>query len=180
MLGDVIRRRCDELGLSQSALADQVGVHVRQIRRYERGEQQPVLGVAAKLAETLGVTLDELAGVGESPLDGDWWSARQVAVDGRALIATVPVTLRRRAPDVLAVEGRGWRGELRVWDEGTLTGWYVGAGPPGTMLFVLDADSTLARGRWVARAVDGSVTGGHAALARTREAASAAVPRPSD
>src|SRR5689334_19569632 len=87
--GDVIRRRCEELGLSQTALADQVGVHVRQIRRYERGEQQPVLGVAARLAETLGVSLDELAGVGESPLEGEWWSARQVEVDGRALIATV-------------------------------------------------------------------------------------------
>src|SRR5215218_8406939 len=116
MLADVIRRRCDELGLSQSALADQVGVHVRQIRRYERGEQQPVLGVAAKLAETLGVTLDELAGLNESPLDGDWWSAREVEVDGRSLIATVPVTLRRRAPDTLVVAGRGWRGELRVWE----------------------------------------------------------------
>ena len=180
MLGDVIRRRCDELGLSQSALADQVGVHVRQIRRYERGEQQPVLGVAAKLAETLGVTLDELAGVGESPLDGDWWSARQVEVDGRSLIATVPVTLRRRAPDVLAVEGRGWHGELRVWDEETLTGWYAGAGAPGSMFFVLDAERTLAHGRWVARAADGAITGGHAALARSREAASAALPRPSD
>src|SRR4051794_20828168 len=108
MLGDVIRRRCDELGLSQSALADQVGVHVRQIRRYERGEQQPVRGVAARLAETLGLTLDELAGVGESPLDGDWWSAREVEVDGRTLVATVPVTLRRRAPDTITVEGRGW------------------------------------------------------------------------
>ena len=60
MLGDVIRRRCEELGLSQSGLADQVGVHVRQIRRYERGEQQPVLGVAAKLAETLGVVLNAM------------------------------------------------------------------------------------------------------------------------
>jgi len=177
MFGDVIRRRCDELGLSQSALADHVGVHVRQIRRYERGEQQPVLGVAAKLAETLGVTLDELAGVGESPLDGDWWSARQVEVDGRSLIATVPVTLRRRAPDVVAVEGRGWRGELRVWEERTLTGWYGGAGAPGTMFFVLDDERTLAHGRWVASAAGGAVTGGHAALARTREEAAAAIPR---
>lgn len=179
MFGDVIRRRCEELGLSQSALADQVGVHVRQIRRYERGEQQPVLGVAAKLAEALGVTLDELAGVGESPLDGDWWSARAVEVDGRTLVATVPVTLRRRAPDTISVDGRGWRGELRVWDERTLTGWYGGAGAPGTMFFLLDAESTLASGRWVARAADGTITGGHAALARTREEAAAALPRPS-
>ena len=57
---------------------------MRQIRRYERGEQQPVLGVAVKLAATLGVSLDELAGAGDGPLDGEWWSARQVEVDGRA------------------------------------------------------------------------------------------------
>lgn len=175
MLGDVIRRRCEELGLSQTALADQVGVHVRQIRRYERGEQQPVLGVAARLAETLGVSLDELAGVGESPLDGEWWSARQVQVDGRALIATVPVTLRRRAPGTITVEGRGWRGELRVWDERTLTGWYGGAGAPGTMFFSLAEDGASARGRWVAQAASGEVTGGHAALARTREGAATVI-----
>lgn len=175
MLGDVIQRRCAELGLSQTALADRVGVHVRQIRRYERGEQQPVLGVAAKLAQTLGVSLDELAGVGESPLDGEWWSARQVTVDGRSLIATVPVTLKRRAPDALAVEGRGWRGELRVWDERTLTGWYGGAGAPGTMFFALTEDGEQARGRWVAQSADGEVVGGHAALARTREQAAALI-----
>lgn len=175
MLGDVIHRRCAELGLSQTALADRVGVHVRQIRRYERGEQQPVLGVAVKLAETLGVTLDELAGVGESPLDGEWWSARQVEVEGRSLIATVPVTLRRRAPDALTVEGRGWRGELRVWEERTLTGWYGGAGAPGTMYFALDEDGTRARGRWVSQRADGEVTSGHAALARTRAAAAAEI-----
>ena len=131
MFGDVIRRRCEELGLTQTELADRVGVHVRQIRRYERGEQQPVLGVAAKLAATLGVSLDELAGAGDGPLDGEWWSARQIEVEGRVLIATVPVTLRRRG-DAIVVEGRGWRGELRVWeDERTLTGWYGGTGAPG-------------------------------------------------
>ncbi len=177
MLGDVIRRRCEELGLSQTALADRVGVHVRQIRRYERGEQQPVLGVAAKLAETLGVTLDELAGVGDSALEGEWWSARQLEVDGRLLVATVPVTLRRRAPDTLAVEGRGWRGELRAWDERTLTGWYGGAGAPGTMFFALDDDGDTATGRWVAQASGGAVTTGHAALARTREAVAAVIAR---
>lgn len=170
MFGDVIRRRCEELGLTQTELADRVGVHVRQIRRYERGEQQPVLSVAAKLANTLGVTLDELAGAPEGPLDGAWWSARQVEVDGRSLIATVPVTLRRRA-DAIAVEGRGWHGELRVWDdERTLTGWYGGAGAPGTMLFALDEDGAAASGRWVTAAGTG-----HAALARTREAAAARI-----
>ena len=170
MFGDVIRRRCEELGLTQTELADRVGVHVRQIRRYERGEQQPVLGVAAKLAATLGVSLDELAGAGDGPLDGEWWSARQIEVEGRVLIATVPVTLRRRG-DSIGVEGRGWRGELRVWeDERTLTGWYGGTGAPGTMFFALEQDGTSATGRWVTQAGTG-----HAALARTREQAAVVI-----
>ena len=170
MFGDVIRRRCEELGLTQTELADRVGVHVRQIRRYERGEQQPVLGVAAKLAATLGVSLDELAGAADGPLDGDWWSARQIEVDGRMLIATVPVTLRRRG-DAITVEGRGWRGELRVWEDGrTLTGWYGGTGAPGTMFFALDEPRSSASGRWVTQAGTGL-----AALARTREDAAAVI-----
>ena len=155
--------------MTQTELADRVGVHVRQIRRYERGEQQPVLGVAAKLAATLGVTLDELAGAPAGPLDGEWWSARQVEVDGRSLIATVPVKLRRRA-DAIVVEGRGWHGELRVWQERTLTGWYGGTGSPGTMFFALDDSGTAASGRWVTESGTG-----HAALARTREAAAAII-----
>ena len=62
-----------------------------------------------------------------------------------------------------------------MWDETTLTGWYGGAGAPGTMFFVLDEDGERARGRWVAQSADGAVTGGHAALARTRGAASALI-----
>ncbi|MBE2316857.1 helix-turn-helix transcriptional regulator [Solirubrobacter sp. CPCC 204708] len=168
MLGDVIKRRCEELNLTQTELADRVGVHVRQIRRYERGEQQPVLGVAAKLAATLGISLDELAELDGGPLDGEWWSARRVRIDGRELIATTPVTLRRRG-DVITVEGRGLRGELRVWEaERVLTGWYGGAGAPGTMFFALRGEA-VAEGRWVARTADGTVVSGSAVLARTRE-----------
>ena len=62
--GGIIRTRREELNLSQAELARAAGVHVRQIRRYESGEQQPVLAVAVKMAAALGVTLDELAGVG--------------------------------------------------------------------------------------------------------------------
>ena len=62
-LGGIIKTRREELNLSQAELARAAGVHVRQIRRYESGEQQPVLAVAVKMAAALGVTLDELAGV---------------------------------------------------------------------------------------------------------------------
>jgi len=47
-------------GLSQSKLADIVGVHVTNISRYERGENKPTSNVLSKLAEGLGVSADFL------------------------------------------------------------------------------------------------------------------------
>ncbi len=47
-------------GLTQQALADTVGVHVTQLRRYEAGTNQPTLDVLRALAIALAVSADEL------------------------------------------------------------------------------------------------------------------------
>jgi transcriptional regulator with XRE-family HTH domain len=47
-------------GLTQSVLADAVGVHVTQVRRYEAGTSQPTLDVLRKLAVALRVSADTL------------------------------------------------------------------------------------------------------------------------
>lgn len=49
-----------EKGLSQQVLADKIGMHVIQIRRYEAGKSQPTLDVIRNLALALGVTSDTL------------------------------------------------------------------------------------------------------------------------
>ena len=49
-----------EKKLTQQALADMVGVHVVQIRRYEGGDAQPTLEVIRKLAVALSVSADAL------------------------------------------------------------------------------------------------------------------------
>ncbi len=49
-----------ERSLTQNALADNVGVHVSQIRRYEAGESTPTLDVLRKLAIALSVSADTL------------------------------------------------------------------------------------------------------------------------
>ena len=49
-----------ERGLTQQALADQVGIAVLQVRRYEGGTSQPTLGVIRRLAIALGVSADML------------------------------------------------------------------------------------------------------------------------
>ncbi len=46
--------------LTQQLLANQVGVHVVQIRRYEGGDTQPTLEVIRKLAIALSVSADAL------------------------------------------------------------------------------------------------------------------------
>jgi len=45
---------------TQQHLAEQVGVRVLQIRRYESGASQPTLDAIRRLALALGVTTDEL------------------------------------------------------------------------------------------------------------------------
>jgi transcriptional regulator with XRE-family HTH domain len=47
-------------GLSQQAMADAVGLHVSQIKRYEAGATQPSLDALKKIAVALGVTTDFL------------------------------------------------------------------------------------------------------------------------
>lgn len=49
-----------ERGLTQPALAKDVGIHVTQLRRYEAGTSQPTLDVLRKLAIALRVSADTL------------------------------------------------------------------------------------------------------------------------
>ena len=48
-------------GLTQQALADAIGIHLSQVRRYEAGTSQPTLDVLKRIAVTLSVTIDALA-----------------------------------------------------------------------------------------------------------------------
>src|SRR5262245_18624807 len=182
-LGGIIKTRREELNLSQAELARAAGVHVRQIRRYESGEQQPVLAVAVKMAAALGVTLDELAGVAQARLEGDWWAAWEAGapITSRPVQATQHGSAVRLEATRHDRPGWLWRGDLTLWDGQLLTGHYAGAdGTPrskGAMFFVLDADGDLAEGRRVGLSYDGAIVSGHAALARDRDAAHAIVER---
>jgi hypothetical protein len=147
------------------------------------GEQQPVLPVAVRLADALGVSVNELAGqpTERVHLDGTWWAAWQTFNEGREVIATQPVGLTQHGSAVTiealersAENERGgylWRGELRLWDRRVLMGWYAAADgnveSKGTMFFILHAHGGYAEGRWVGLSYDGPIVTGHAALART-------------
>ena len=64
-LGARVRELRGRLGLTLDALAGRSGVSRAMISKLERGEKNPTLVVAAKLAEGLGVTLSQLVGVDE-------------------------------------------------------------------------------------------------------------------
>jgi len=59
-LGERVRARRAELGMTQDGLARATGIAQTLISRYENDVQQPRLDRAAKLAEGLECTLDDL------------------------------------------------------------------------------------------------------------------------
>ena len=64
-LGERVRELRRGRGLTLEGLAERSGVSRAMISKLERGEKNPTLVVAAKLAEGLGVTLSQLAGMEE-------------------------------------------------------------------------------------------------------------------
>ena len=68
-----------------------------------------------------------------------------------------------------------WRGELRLWDNEALIGWYhstdAAVRSKGTMYLALHPHGEYAWGRWVGMSYDGPVVSGWGAIARTQEQA---------
>jgi len=60
MLGERIRARRVEKGLTQQQLADRIGKGVGSVSRYERDEFEPRSAVLRRLAEALGCSVDFL------------------------------------------------------------------------------------------------------------------------
>jgi transcriptional regulator with XRE-family HTH domain len=183
-----MRARRAALGLSQAELAAAAGVDRRQIRRYEAGEQQPTLAVAVAIARALEISVGELADEPTHRVDltGEWWAGWQAEREGEPVVSAQQVAIRQRGEAgyeikrttraVDAAEGGYlWRGELRLWDNEILTGWYVadeGAGrAKGTLYFVLQPNGAHLRGRWVGIGSDGAIQTGWGALARTEREA---------
>lgn len=52
-------------GLTQAEFAERIGVHARQVARYEVGENNPTIDVVIKMAKTLDCSIDWLAGLSD-------------------------------------------------------------------------------------------------------------------
>jgi transcriptional regulator with XRE-family HTH domain len=104
-----------ERGLTLEELAEHSGVSRAMISKVERGEKNPTLVVAAKVAEGLGVTLSELLGVEER---------REVVVvpRERRMVMRDPETGFERQLLSPAFGGRGIEFVCNVVPEGSTSG----------------------------------------------------------
>lgn len=192
-LHEIIRQRRSELGVSQAELAAKVGVDKRQIRRYESGETQPTLPIAKAIAQALGISLDELAGENAHRINltGQWWASWQTSRSGIEKIATQEVEIKQEGNSLrietltrgLSVEEGGyhWSGELRLWDNEVLMGWYAANDgsirSKGTMYFVLHPHGLNMSGRWVGLGYDDQIMTGFASMAHSHEDSEEAMTR---
>lgn len=192
-LHEIIRQRRSDLDMSQAELAAKVGVDKRQIRRYESGETQPTLPIAKAIAQALGISIDELAGedTHRVTLTGHWWASWQTSRSGTEKIATQEVEIKQEGTTLhvatvtrgLSVEEGGyhWSGEMRLWDNEILMGWYASTDgsirSKGTMYFVLDPHGLHMAGRWVGLGYDDQIMTGFASMAHSHEESEATMTR---
>jgi transcriptional regulator with XRE-family HTH domain len=81
-LGERIRHRRRELGLSQSALGSKLGITFQQIQKYENGANRVSATMLVKLSDALAMPVTELlqqADPAATPLDAEGQAAELVA-----------------------------------------------------------------------------------------------------
>ena len=182
-VSEVIRARRAERGLSQQQLADAASINVRQVARYEAGDNEPSFGAAIQLAEALDISLAELAGQVRRGLDlhGTWWACWQSFREGNETMAIHQIEADQQGDRLhlvarertRSIEDGGylWTGELRLFDNEALIGWYRASEgairSKGSMYFALHAQGQHAIGRWVGLSYDSELETGFAVLART-------------
>jgi len=67
MNGKRLKQAREKIGLTQESLAEAVNISVRNITRYENGESQPTADTLASIARALGVSVDYLVNLSDSP-----------------------------------------------------------------------------------------------------------------
>jgi hypothetical protein len=118
----------------------------------------------------------------ELDLSGDWWCAWQTSKDDVPRIDIHTLTVHQQGDqlqleaDRAPAEGSySWQGELHIWDNEALMGWYRSTEgavrSKGTMYLALHPHGEHAWGRWTGMSYDGVVVTGWGVIARTDELA---------
>lgn len=77
VFGQIVRRYREKLGVSQEAFADLAEIHRTYVSSIERGKVQVSIGIAHRLALTLGVPLSRIWADVESELNVGEKSSRK-------------------------------------------------------------------------------------------------------
>ena len=107
-----------ELGITQAALAERVGVTKAAVSKWELGQSLPDVAMLPRLASQLGVTVDELIGYGQELSDEE---VSAIASEASELSATDQDAAVARCERELRDHGSSWG--LLVAVAGLYLGW---------------------------------------------------------
>lgn len=171
VVGAVLRARRSELGLTQTKVASSLGISVESYQQYESGSVELPLTIAAELAAILDISLGKLAGTEHSTanLGGLWHANWQAASGDDTHLHTVEAL---RITNSLALDN-GWRGELEIFGDEVLIGWYR---PPGRgirtrmgLFLWIPTSGDYLYGKWTGVAENNTVASGWCVMAREEE-----------
>lgn len=168
-VAEAIQNRRRRIGLTQLTVATTAGLEIDQYQRYESGSEELTLAAATAIATALDMPLPELAGTVPRPVDlnGQWWASWQGAQGPANSIDTHTVTILQAGDRILL--DSGWRGELQMWNNEVLIGWYRPPVPvtrtrQGVFLWLPTHENYLF-GRWNGVSANNTVISGWCALA---------------
>lgn len=115
LVGQRVRQLRLELGLTQTQLADAIGVTFQQVQKYERGANRISASKLWRIADRLGVSPSSLVSALPSPVDGTLSEADTEGDEqGRLLRAFGRISDPQRRQTVIDVaEGLGAAGSRR-------------------------------------------------------------------
>jgi len=162
---------------------------VRSWKRWERGTE-PSRFYRPLLVSLLNLH-DVPAGNQQAYVDlaGAWWAAWQSWRNHAEVLAIQPVQFHQRDDEIrMKALGRGrpiadggylWQGELRIWDNDILIGWYAAndssVRSKGAVYFVLHPQGQRMTGRWVGLSYDGDTITGLGAMTRAKDQAESVI-----
>ncbi|OHU47189.1 hypothetical protein BKG82_26400 [Mycobacteroides chelonae] len=176
-----ISARRQQLGISASQVAASANIKLEEYLRYEAGEEQPPLAVAAELSEALDISLPEMAGKIPKSMDfnGRWWAAWQGTELDSSKVDRHNMTMLRAGDSILVDDG--WRGVFQVFRNEVLLGWYrppVGTrSQQGVFLWFPTTDGEYAYGRWTGINDNNSIGSGWCVIAREEAKANELIER---
>lgn len=167
---------------------------VRTWKRWEAGTRpsrayRPMLGTL--LAQQRTDAAAAAAVVASVDLSGEWWASWQTWRHGMERFSPQSVRIRQAGTDLkwwavtrgVPVDDGGylWSGELRLWDNEILMGWYAAEDgsvrSKGSVYFRLHPHGQVMEGRWTGLSHDGPTVTGLGVMARAREETLAAMRR---